>query len=71
MGDWTVDVVVMGDDTTVECVLDSLAGTGGITGLASCASNELTSPKLGALTFITLRPGKTVVGVAAELDRAC
>lgn len=35
--------------------LASVAGTGGITGRASCASKLLTKPKLGARTFITLR----------------
>lgn len=61
-------------DCVVETVVDevgpdSLAGTGGMTGRANCASNELTKPKLGALTLITFRPGSTDVGVLTEPER--
>ena len=62
------DVLVGGvceTDTGVED--DSLAGTGGITGLANWASKELTKPKLGARTLITLRAGKTA-GVEGDVD---
>lgn len=34
---------------------DNVAVTGGITGRANCASNELTTPKLGARTVVTGR----------------
>ena len=35
-------------ETIEGCVVSCLVGTGGITGRASCASNELKTPKLGA-----------------------
>lgn len=34
---------------------DGVAGTGKITGRASCASSELTTPKLGARNDVTVR----------------
>lgn len=40
---------------------DGVAGTGKITGRASCASSELTTPKLGARNEVTER--ETMVGI--------
>lgn len=40
-------VVIDTEDDVDDCMLER-AGTGGITGRASCASSELTTPRLGA-----------------------